>query len=111
MTDLIDLASATAADLLKIYQELRDQEKAAEQKVLTQVGASMTDLVTDLLEKYPAKESDTSAWVGSTVQGIPVTVGKGDDAVTYSVKLVITDTAASEARKPAFKTTKAKASK
>lgn len=70
--------------------------------VRTTVAKALKGVVTQVLEAQPCKPSskETSAWVGSILGGIEVTI----DGRPYTVQVTVKDEAASKARKEALVT-------
>lgn len=96
-TDLAALAATlgvTVADL----QTLQAKNKLVGTR--TTVAKPLTGVVKQVLEAQPCKPSskETSAWVGSILGGIEVTI----DGRPYTVQVTVKDEAASKARKDAL---------
>lgn len=89
------LENVSKADLLAMLAVIREQEQEAKEQENLKYATLLTDVVGEILADHTPEPSESSAWVGTAADQIKVT----HDGKEYSVKLVITDVAATAERK------------
>jgi hypothetical protein len=86
----------TAAELQAMLKEAREAEKLVQLAAAQRYGQMATELVTALVTETTQEPSKTSAWVGHSAAGLPVTV----DGEDYTVSVTITHKARKAEREP-----------
>lgn len=102
---VLDLSTLDVDALLELKKAAQDARanQVAQQKA--EMAVFLQDAVEAIVDGEAITQSDTSAWVGASFAGIPVTV----DGKAYTASIRVTDTEATKAREHLFPKKAAKA--